>query len=65
MYGALWHALPGPWPVKLVIVLALVAAIVYALITWVFPWIDSLLAPAESDITVGMAAAVFGVALPV
>ncbi|KAB1655344.1 hypothetical protein F8O01_12015 [Pseudoclavibacter chungangensis] len=53
MYGALWRVLPGPWPVKLLIVLVLVAAILYGLVYWVFPWVDSLLEQ-ESDVTVGM-----------
>ena len=50
MYGALWRVLPGPWWVKLIIVVALAAALVYALIFWVFPWINSLIP--TSDVTV-------------
>lgn len=55
MYGAIWRAFPGPWPVKLFLSLLLIAAVLYALVFWVFPWIDSLL-EVEADITVGMAA---------
>ena len=39
MYGALWRVLPGPWIVRLLIVLALVAGIAYALIFYGYPWV--------------------------
>ncbi|WP_347755193.1 hypothetical protein [Agrococcus sp. ProA11] len=39
MYAAIWHALPGPWPVRLVVVLALAAAVVLLLVFHVYPWI--------------------------
>ncbi|MFC7431701.1 MULTISPECIES: hypothetical protein [unclassified Agrococcus] len=39
MYGALWRILPGPWPVKAIIALALLAGVAYALIWHVYPWI--------------------------
>ncbi|WP_164515522.1 DUF4175 domain-containing protein [Microbacterium sp. 10M-3C3] len=47
MYGALWRVLPGPWWVRLLIVLAIVAAVVYALFTWVFPWVSQYVNPQE------------------
>ncbi|HLR58829.1 MAG TPA: hypothetical protein VK098_11690 [Beutenbergiaceae bacterium] len=50
MYGALWRILPGPWIVKLLIVLILLAAIVYALFEYVFPWLEPLLPLNESTI---------------
>ncbi len=50
MYGALWRVLPGPWWIRLLIVLALVAAVVYALFTWVFPWVSQYVNP--QDVTV-------------
>lgn len=50
MYGALWRVLPGPWWVRLLIVLAIVAAVVYALFTWVFPWVSQYVNP--QDVTV-------------
>lgn len=56
MYGALWRSLPGPWPVKLIFVVALVAAVLFALIVWIFPWLDGLLAPSPDDVTVGLQA---------
>jgi hypothetical protein len=50
MYGALWRVLPGPWWVRLLIVLALVAAVVAALVLWVFPYVDQFVTP--QDVTV-------------
>lgn len=55
MYAALWHVLPGPWPVKLLIVLLLAALAAYALLTWVFPWLDGLLSQ-DPGLTVGLEA---------
>ncbi|WP_311479030.1 hypothetical protein [uncultured Gulosibacter sp.] len=43
MYGAIWRGLPGPWPVKLLILLAILAALVWVLIQWVYPWVDTFL----------------------
>ncbi len=37
MYAALWRILPGPWWVRLLILLVLLAAVLYALMFWVFP----------------------------
>ncbi|MGY3127532.1 hypothetical protein [Agrococcus jenensis] len=39
MYAALWRALPGPWPLRLLIVLLLVAAVAAALILHGYPWV--------------------------
>lgn len=39
MYAAIWRALPGPWPVRLVIALALVAGVAYLMVFHVYPWI--------------------------
>ena len=50
MYGALWRVLPGPWWVRLLIVLVLLAAVLAALVFWVFPWIDQFVTP--QDVTV-------------
>ncbi len=47
MYGALWRALPGPWWLRLLIVLVLLAAVLYGLFFFVFPWISELLIPQE------------------
>jgi len=43
MYAALWRVLPGPWWVRLLIVLVLLAAVLFVLFEWVFPWIDGML----------------------
>ncbi|MGX1933617.1 hypothetical protein [Microbacterium resistens] len=51
MYGALWRILPGPWWVRLLILLILVAAIVYALFFYVFPWVSPIISPPE-DVTI-------------
>lgn len=37
MYAALWRALPGPWPVRLLAVVVLLLAVVAACFLWVFP----------------------------
>jgi hypothetical protein len=50
MYAALWRVLPGPWFVRAVILLVVLAAIVTALILWVFPWVQTFVAP--QDVTV-------------
>ena len=47
MYAALWHVLPGPWWVRLVILLVLIAAVLYGLFFYVFPWISQLVNPQE------------------
>lgn len=39
MYAALWRRLPGPWPLRLLIVLALVAAVALLLIFHGYPWV--------------------------
>lgn len=59
MYGALWRILPGPWPVKLLIVLVLLAAALYGLFFHLFPWIAATFVP--DDGTIDAAAAVIAV----
>jgi hypothetical protein len=51
MYAGIWRVLPGPWPVRLVLLLALIAALVYGLFMWVFPWAEEVLD--ISNVTVG------------
>lgn len=51
MYGALWRVLPGPWWVRVLILLVAVAALLYALIFWVFPLVNTLIP--QGDVTVG------------
>lgn len=43
MYGPLWRALPGPWPVKLLLLLALVVAVFFLLMEVVFPWVSTMM----------------------
>lgn len=50
MYAALWRALPGPWWVRVLILLIAVAAVLTACVLWIFPIIDTLVAP--QDVTV-------------
>lgn len=50
MYAALWRILPGPWWVRLPILLVAAAAVLAALVFWVFPVIDQMVAP--QDVTV-------------
>jgi predicted membrane protein len=50
MYAALWRVLPGPWWVRVLILLVALAALFSVLLVWVFPWVDELLAP--QDVTV-------------
>ena len=50
MYGALWRVLPGPWFVRVLILIVLAALVLGALMIWVFPIINDLVAP--EDVTV-------------
>lgn len=50
MYAALWRALPGPWPVKLLVLLVLLAAALWALVEFVFPYVNTLVP--QPDVTV-------------
>ncbi|MBO0980324.1 hypothetical protein [Microbacterium sp. SD291] len=50
MYAAIWRLLPGPWWLRLLIVLVLVAAILYLLFLHVFPWVSPLITPGEVDL---------------
>lgn len=40
MYGWIFRHLPGPWPVKTLLFLALLAIVVLVLFQWVFPWLE-------------------------
>lgn len=51
MYGALWRVLPGPWWVRVLILLVLLALVLAALIFWVFPWVDQFVAPQDVTVT--------------
>ncbi len=47
MYAALWRLLPGPWWVRVLILVVLVALVLYGLFFSVFPWISDIVAPQE------------------
>ena len=49
MYAALWRVLPGPWWVRVLILLVVAAAIVYALFWYVFPWAYDTFVPAPDS----------------
>ena len=51
MYAGLWRILPGPWWVRLLIVLVLVAAVLYGLLFFVFPWVSQFVNPQEVTVT--------------
>jgi hypothetical protein len=50
VYGALWRVLPGPWWLRLLLLLVLLAAVLFVLVEWVFPLVNELV-PAP-DVTV-------------
>jgi hypothetical protein len=43
MYAALWRLVPGPWPVKLLVMVLLAAVVVAVCFTWVFPAVAPLM----------------------
>jgi hypothetical protein len=43
MYPWIWRHLPGPWPFKTVLMLAMLVIAVSALILYVFPWAEQAL----------------------
>ena len=47
MYAALWHVLPGPLWVRLLLLVALIVAVLYGLFFFAFPWISQLVNPQE------------------
>lgn len=51
MYAALWRVLPGPWWVRVLILLVLLAGVLAALVFWGFPWVDQLLSSQEVTVT--------------
>jgi hypothetical protein len=40
MYAAIWRALPGPTPVRVLLAILIVLAVVAVLFLWVFPWAE-------------------------
>ena len=50
MYAALWRVLPGPWWIRVLILIVTLAALLTALVLWVFPFIDQFIAPQEATV---------------
>ena len=50
MYAALWRLLPGPWWLRVLILLIVLAAVLYALFWYVFPWVSPFITPGEVDV---------------
>jgi hypothetical protein len=51
MYAALWRVLPGPWWVRVIVLIVLLVVILFALIQWVFPYVDQFVAPQDVTVT--------------
>ena len=51
MYAALWNILPGPWWVRVLLLVALVTVVLAALVFWVFPLVDQLISSQEVTVT--------------
>jgi hypothetical protein len=54
MYGTLWRRLPGPWPVKALVSLALVLAVVAICFLWLFPVIATYLPFNDNSVQTGL-----------
>ena len=54
MYAMLWRNLPGPWWVKLFIVLVLLVGIFFLLMEVVFPWIGPMMPWTDVGVTEGL-----------
>jgi len=50
MYAALWRVLPGPWWLRVLILVVVLAVVLTVLVLWVFPWVQTFVAP--QDVTV-------------
>ena len=45
MYAALWRILPGPWWLRVLLLVVIAAVVLTALVVWVFPLIDHWITP--------------------
>lgn len=50
MYAALWRILPGPWWVRVLILLIALVAILYGLMFYAFPWISEFVNPQDATV---------------
>lgn len=51
MYGALWHLMPGPLGLRIILMVLVFAAILTVLVLFVFPWLNTFVN--LNDVTVG------------
>lgn len=51
MYAALWRALPGLWPLKLILTVLLLAVVLYCLYAFAFPWAAAYFTPDDVGLT--------------
>jgi len=49
MYAALWRVLPGPWWVRVLILLVLLGAILTVCVYFLFPWVQPYVSPPPPD----------------
>ena len=63
MYSWIWRHLPGPWPVKALLALALLAIVVLLCFQFLFPWLEATV-PWLGDVTVEDSPAATGLVLP-
>lgn len=54
MYAALWRVLPGPWWLRVLILLVLIAAVLYGLMFYAFPWVSQFVNPQEVTVSLGI-----------
>lgn len=43
MYGWLISKIPGPWPVKALVVLAVLVAVFFLLMEVIYPWVSQMM----------------------
>lgn len=47
MYAALWRILPGPWWIRVLVLVLLLVVVLYGLFFFVFPWVADIVAPQD------------------
>jgi len=63
VYSWIWRTLPGPWPVKALLALALAAIVVLLCFQFLFPWLEATV-PWLGDVTVEETPTGTGLVLP-
>ncbi len=51
MYAALWRMMPGPWWLRVLLLLVMLAAVLAVLVIVVFPWLNTFIN--VNQVTVG------------